>query len=125
MTLARNVKLFKGFVLPSLACSNSTSSLPSSSSWSYRRYIHSTLCMNKRKHEHQPVEDLFTNPIDRLQPMVQVPIIPENDICFKPRREEMEKAAMMFEVQRKKHKFKFIGSYPNPHIMPKLDVPEV
>ncbi|GFO09183.1 GTP-binding protein 8 [Plakobranchus ocellatus] len=75
--------------------------------------------------EFKPVDNLYTNPVDRLQPMVQVPIIPEKDSCFRPTRDEMEKAAMMFEEQGKKHKFQFLGSYPNPHIMPKWDVPEV
>ncbi|GFR60599.1 GTP-binding protein 8 [Elysia marginata] len=37
----------------------------------------------------------------------------------------MEQASMMFEVQGKKQKFKFLGSYPNPHVMPKQDTPEV
>ncbi|RUS86810.1 hypothetical protein EGW08_005406 [Elysia chlorotica] len=95
------------------------------SSWSCRRFLHITLSARRQVTTFKPVDDLYTNPIDRLQPMVQVPIIAKNDNCFNPSRKEMERAAMMFELQRKKQKFQFMGSYPNPHIMPNQDVPEV
>lgn len=95
-------------------------------SWSNRRHMHLTLSCLKRVEEVNSAPDLFTNPVERLQPLLQVPIIPESDNAFRPTRQEMEMAAKYFEYQGfKGESFKFLGSWPNPHIMPKWDVPEV
>uniref|UniRef100_A0A0B6YDN3 GTP-binding protein 8 n=1 Tax=Arion vulgaris TaxID=1028688 RepID=A0A0B6YDN3_9EUPU len=86
----------------------------SSMSWSCRRHIH------------KPVSDLFTNPVDRLQPLLQVPIIPESESVFRPTRQEMEESSRLFDPQNLKGEtFQFLGSWPNPHIMPKWNVPEI
>ncbi|XP_059168050.1 GTP-binding protein 8-like isoform X2 [Physella acuta] len=90
-------------------------------SWSCKRTLYVT-----KVRLNQPVSDLFTNPVDRLQPMVQIPIIPNSDMAFRPSRDEMEAASLMFERRNMKGEtFQFLGSWPNPHIMPKWDVPEV
>ncbi|BFZ14840.1 hypothetical protein BsWGS_17876 [Bradybaena similaris] len=69
---------------------------------------------------------MFTNPVDRLQPMVQVPIIPESEAAFRPTKQEMEETSRLFEPQNLKGvQSQFLGSWPNPHIMPKWDVPEI
>lgn len=95
--------------------------LPNLSSWSCKRTLYVT-----KVRLIQPVSDLFTNPIDRLQPMLQIPIIPDSDLAFKPTRDEMEAASLMFEPKNMKGEtFKFLGSWPNPHIMPKWTIPEV
>ena len=123
MTLKRQLRFFRLFEILDQACLRSEL-LVSFSPWSCHRFIHTTFG-RRRLTKFKPVDDLYTNPVHRLQPMVQVPIIADNDTCFKPSREEMERAAMMFEVQGKKQKLEFMGSYPNPYIMPKQDVPEV
>ncbi|CAG5119948.1 unnamed protein product [Candidula unifasciata] len=95
-------------------------------SWSCKRYIHFTSSSLNQKNEPKPASDMFTNPVDSLQPMVQVPIIPESEAAFKPTRQEIEEASRLFEPQNHKgEKFQFLGSWPNPHIMPKWNVPEI
>ncbi|KAH9494580.1 GTP-binding protein [Bulinus truncatus] len=90
-------------------------------SYSCKRHLHKTAVLNTK-----PVSDLFTNPVDRLQPFLQIPIIPESDYAFRPSRNEMEEASLMFQPQNMKgERFKFLGSYPNPHIMPQWNIPEV
>lgn len=103
-----------------------TSTLLSPISWSCKRYIYYVSSSLNQRIEVRPVSDMFTNPVDRLQPMVQIPIIPESEAAFKPTKQEMEETSRLFEPQNHRgvHS-KFLGSWPNPHIMPKWDVPEV
>jgi len=69
---------------------------------------------------------LYSNPADRLQPFTQVPIIPEDQKGFRPTEEEVANGTDMFVNQSLNGQlFEFIGAYPNPHVMPKRNTPEV
>ncbi|BFZ14837.1 hypothetical protein BsWGS_17879 [Bradybaena similaris] len=102
------------------------STLLSAISWSCKRYIYYVSSSLNQRTEVRPASDMFTNPVDRLQPMVQVPIIPESEAAFRPTKQEMEETSRLFEPQNLKGvQSQFLGSWPNPHIMPKWDVPEI
>lgn len=84
-----------------------------------------SLKRHKKIHHFRPVSDLYTNPIDRLQPLSQIPLITESEQVFCPSRPEIEEASQMFEhMNIKGQRFEFLGSWPNPHIMPKWNEPE-
>nr|KAI8757297.1 GTP-binding protein 8-like isoform X2 [Biomphalaria glabrata] len=90
------------------------------------RYLHKSASASSLENPVKPVSDLFTNPVDRLQPLLQIPIIPNTDRAFRPSRKEIEEASLLFEPKNLVGEcFKFLGAYPNPHIMPRWDVPEV
>ncbi|XP_012945073.1 GTP-binding protein 8 [Aplysia californica] len=98
----------------------------SQSTWSQRKYLHAAKSKLAKATDFQPVPQSYTNPVDRLQPHVQVPIIPDSEYGFQPSREEIQDGASLFEPKNTEGEmFKFLGSWPNPHIMPKSDVPEV
>jgi len=120
-----SLKAFKIFLKSSKYVDHANTSVLS---WCKIKNLHtSTYFKSANKSKPLPKFSLYSNPVDRLQPLIQIPIIPENDTGFRPSEEEIMKGADLFtEKNYKGQDFEFVGSYPNPHIMPKNDsVPEV
>jgi len=97
----------------------------SSRSWCQQKIFHG---QTSSLTNYAPTDtDLYTNPVDRLQPFLKVPVIPTSEHGFQPSLDEIHRGADVFETKNyKEDNYRFLGSFPNPHIMPKNDnVPEI
>ncbi|XP_035681833.1 GTP-binding protein 8-like isoform X1 [Branchiostoma floridae] len=65
------------------------------------------------------------NPIDDLQPLVQVPLLPQIERVVDPTGEEVQRAAQLFRPAGQRHKIEFVLSAPSPDHAPENSRPEI
>ncbi|CAH1268194.1 GTPBP8 [Branchiostoma lanceolatum] len=65
------------------------------------------------------------NPIDDLQPLIQVPILPQIERVVDPTEEEVQRATQLFKPAARRHKIEFVLSAPNPDYAPENNTPEI
>ncbi|XP_078600759.1 GTP-binding protein 8-like isoform X1 [Branchiostoma floridae x Branchiostoma japonicum] len=65
------------------------------------------------------------NPIDDLQPLVQVPLLPQIERVVDPTGEEVQRAAQLFRPAGQRHKIEFVLSAPSPDHAPENNRPEI
>ncbi|XP_041359653.1 GTP-binding protein 8-like [Gigantopelta aegis] len=88
-------------------------------SFQKNRHFHTSSSYYKR-------QTLYQNPLMKLQPYLEIPILPKNNQVFSPSASEMENASELFKSRpRDKHEIKFIKSVVNLENLPEHDLPEV
>ncbi|XP_078684058.1 GTP-binding protein 8-like isoform X2 [Branchiostoma floridae x Branchiostoma belcheri] len=65
------------------------------------------------------------NPIDDLQPLIQIPLLPQIERVVDPTEEEVQRAAQLFRPAGPKHKIEFVLSAPSPDHAPEHNRPEI
>ena len=71
-------------------------------------------------------QTLYQNPIMKLQPYLEIPILPKNSHVFNPSASEMESASDLLRSRpQDKHEIKFLKSVVNLEGLPQHSLPEV